>query len=59
VAAFIAAASAVPAANETVGQSMQRSTRETRDTVVYEYTHVTVVGTRRDAQVLHKSYLKK
>jgi hypothetical protein len=26
---------------------------------VYEYTHVTVVGTRRDAQVLHKSYLKK
>jgi hypothetical protein len=59
VTAFIAAASAVPAANETVGQSMQRSTRETRDTVVYEYTHVTVVGTRRDAQVLHKSYLKK
>ncbi len=59
VTAFLTSAAAVPATSETVGESMERSTRETPHTVMYEYTRVTIAGTRRDTQVVHKSYLKK
>ena len=53
VSAFLSKAVAGPATTETVGQSMRRSTRETRDIVMYEYTSVTSGGT------LHKSYMAK
>jgi hypothetical protein len=38
---------------------MHRSTRETAETVMYEYAAVTTTSGRRDVSVLHKSYLKK
>jgi hypothetical protein len=59
VSAFLSNAAAGPAATETVGQSMNRSTRETSDTVMYEYGTVTASQGRREVTVLHKSYLKK
>jgi len=58
VTAFLASASSAPATGETVGQSMHRATRETRDAVMYEYAHRAKPGAR-DELVVHKSYLKK
>jgi hypothetical protein len=57
--AFLATTGSAPAATETIGDSMHRRTRETKDVVMYEYAHVAAVTDRRDAVVLHKSYLKK
>jgi hypothetical protein len=59
VSTFLSNAAAGPAATEIVGQSMHRSTRETSDSVMYEYGTVTAVRGRRDVTVLHKSYLVK
>jgi len=58
VTAFLAHAAAAPATGETIGESMHRSTRETRDAVMYEYAHLPRAAAR-DGVVIHKSYLKK
>ena len=60
VIAFLAKPSAARAANETVGRSMQRSTRETDDVVMYEYGQVSQpANATKGVAVVHQSYLKK
>ena len=60
VVAFLSKPSAVRAANETVGTSMQRATRETDEMVMYEYGRI-APGPNAVARVavVHQSYLKK
>ena len=60
VTAFLSNPAAAHAATETVGTSMQRSTRETDGAVMYQYGHVNQpAGGKRDVVVVHQSYLKK
>ncbi|HJZ76710.1 MAG TPA: DUF6569 family protein [Vicinamibacterales bacterium] len=58
--AFLSKPSAARAASETVGTSMQRSTRETDDVVLYEYGQISqAAGAKSSVAVVHQSYLKK
>jgi hypothetical protein len=59
--AFLSKPSAARAASETVGTSMQRSTRETDDMVMYEYGQVSqsASASSKGVAVVHQSYLKK
>jgi ARG/rhodanese/phosphatase superfamily protein len=51
---------AVRAAAETVGKSMQRSTRETDEAVVYQYGHLSQPASQQAGSVVvHQNYLKK
>jgi len=60
VMAFLSKPAAARAASETVGQSMQRSTRETDDMVMYEYGQVSrAASAKKDVSIVHQSYLKK
>jgi ARG/rhodanese/phosphatase superfamily protein len=60
LAAFLANPAAALPATETVGESMQRSTRETEGAVMYEYGHVDQpASAKRGIVVVHQSYLKK
>jgi len=60
VTAFLSTPAAARAATETVGDSMQRSTRETREAVMYEYGHLNPpTSAKRGVVVVHQSYLKK
>ena len=60
VIAFLSKPAAIRAATETVGTSMQRSTRETNEMVMYEYGHVTgPAAARSGIVVVHQSYLLK
>ena len=60
VMAFLSKPSAVRAANETVGTSMQRSTRETDEMVMYEYGQIQATTNAKErVAVVHQSYLKK
>ncbi|HMF99530.1 MAG TPA: DUF6569 family protein [Vicinamibacterales bacterium] len=60
VIAFLSRPSAGRAASETVGASMQRSTRETDDMVMYEYRQVgQPANATNGVAVVHQSYLKK
>jgi ARG/rhodanese/phosphatase superfamily protein len=59
VIAFLAKPSAAPAASETVGHSMQRSTRETDDMVMYEYRQAGPSAAAKQGAAVHQSYLKK
>ena len=60
VIAFLSKPAAARAATETVGTSMQRSTRETDEAVMYEYGHVSQpTGAKPGIVVVHQSYLKK
>jgi ARG/rhodanese/phosphatase superfamily protein len=60
VIAFLSRPSAARAASETVGTSMQRSTRETDDMVMYEYGQVSQpASAKKSVAVVHQSYLKK
>ena len=56
VSAFLAKPATVRAATETVGGSMQRSTRESEEVVMYEYGHSSA---KQGMVVVHQSYLKK
>jgi hypothetical protein len=60
VTAFLSKPEAARAATETIGESMQRSTRETDEAVMYEYGHRAprASGTRTIV-VVHQSYLRK
>jgi len=58
--AFLSKPAATRPATETVGKSMQRSTRETDEMVMYEYGQVTKpAAAKSDIVVVHQSYLKK
>ena len=58
--AFLSSPAAARVATETVGESMQRSTRETKEAVMYEYGHLKPpTGGKRGIVVVHQSYLKK
>jgi hypothetical protein len=60
VMAFLSKPSAVRAANETVGTSMQRATRETDEMVMYEYGQIKATTNAKErVAVVHQSYLKK
>lgn len=60
VTAFLSNPAAAQGATETVGGSMQRSTRETDEAVMYEYRHVEAPKTaKRQVTLVHQSYLKK
>jgi hypothetical protein len=58
VIAFLSTPAAARPATETVGRSMQRSTRETDDVVMFEYGHVSQPASPKPVAV-HQSYLKK
>ena len=58
--AFLSKPATTAVATETVGKSMQRSTRETDEVVMYEYSHVAKAAVAKpDVVVVHQSYLKK
>ena len=60
VIAFLSKPSAARAASETVGKSMQRSTRETDEMVMYEYGQIaSPASAKNKVAVVHQSYLKK
>ena len=60
VIAFLSKPAAARAATETVGTSMQRSTRETDEAVVYQYGHLNQpTSTPPGIVVVHQNYLKK
>jgi hypothetical protein len=60
VVAFLSKPATTAVATETVGKSMQRSTRETDEVVMYEYSHVAKAAVAKpDVVVVHQSYLKK
>ena len=60
VIAFLSKLGAARASNEMVGKSMQRSTRETDEAVMYEYGHLSQPASAKPAVVVvHQSYLKK
>jgi hypothetical protein len=60
VIAFLSKPAAARPATETVGTSMQRSTRETDEMVMYEYGQVAKsAAAKSDIVVVHQSYLKK
>jgi len=60
VIAFLSKPSAARVASETVGNSMQRSTRETDEMVMYEYGQLdSPTGAKKNVAVVHQSYLKK
>jgi hypothetical protein len=59
ISTFLSSAASGPAASETIGSSMHRSTRESKDAVMYEYAHVTTVSQKTERVVVHKSYLTK
>jgi hypothetical protein len=60
VIAFLSKPAAARAATETVGRSMQRSTRETKDAVMYEYSQLgQPTSATQGIVVVHQSYLKK
>lgn len=60
VMAFLSRPAAARASTQTVGQSIQRSTRETEDAVMYEYGRLNEPTKGNDAiVVLHRSYVKK
>jgi ARG and Rhodanese-Phosphatase-superfamily-associated Protein domain len=60
VVAFLSKPGTTAVATETVGKSMQRSTRETDEVVMYEYSHVAKAAVAKpDVVVVHQSYLKK
>jgi hypothetical protein len=60
VIALLSKPAASRAAAETVGKSMQRSTRETDDAVVYQYGHLSQpANTPAGVVVVHQNYLKK
>jgi hypothetical protein len=60
VIALFSKPAAALAAAETVGKSMQRSTRETDDAVVYQYGHLSQpTSTQAGLVVVHQNYLKK
>ena len=60
VIAFLSKPAAARVATEAVGTSMQRSTRETEEAVMYEYGHVSSpASAKAGIVVVHQSYLKK
>ena len=59
VIAFLSKPAAAKVATETVGRSMQRSTRETEESVMYEYAQVSPPASAKPGVVVHQSYLKK
>jgi ARG and Rhodanese-Phosphatase-superfamily-associated Protein domain len=60
VTTFLSTPVTARAATETVGASMQRSTRETKEAVMYEYGHLNPpTGGKRGIVVVHQSYVKK
>jgi len=60
VIAFLSTPTSARAATETVGASMQRSTRETDAAVMYEYSHLSQPASQKQSiVVVHQSYLKK
>ncbi len=60
VIALLSKPAAARTATETVGKSMQRSTRETDEAVVYQYGHVNQpTGKQAGIVVVHQNYLKK
>ena len=56
VTAFLSKTAAARAVAETVGPSMQRSTRESEEVVMYEYGHSSA---KQGIVVVHQSYLKR
>ena len=58
VTTFLTSAASPAGSTEAVGESMRRTTRENDHAVMYEYAHV-AKPEARDAEVLHRSYLKK
>jgi len=60
VTAFLSSPASVRAQTETVGRSMQRSTRENDGAVMYEYGHLNPpAGGKAGIVVVHQSYVKK
>jgi hypothetical protein len=59
VVAFLSKPATAAVATQTVGKSMQRSTRETDEIVMYEYGHVAKAAAAKPVVVVHQSYLKK
>ena len=60
VVAFLSKPATAAVATQTVGKSMQRSTRETDEIVMYEYGHVAKGAAAKPVVVVvHQSYLKK
>ncbi len=60
VVAFLSQPATTAVATETVGTSMQRSTRETDEVVMYEYSHVAKAAVAKpDVVIVHQSYLRK
>jgi hypothetical protein len=60
VRAFLSNPATARAATETVGASMQRATRETKEAVMYEYGHFNPpTDGKRGIVVVHQSYVKK
>jgi len=57
--AFLSKPATAAVATQTVGKSMQRSTRETDEIVMYEYGHVAKAAAAKPVVVVHQSYLKK
>jgi hypothetical protein len=55
VTAFLSRPAAARESAETIGGSMHRVTRETDETVMYEYGHLR----EKRAVMVHQSYLKK
>jgi hypothetical protein len=60
VIALLSKPAAARTATETIGESMQRSTRETDEAVVYQYGHVKPATSKQPGVVVvHQNYLKK
>jgi hypothetical protein len=58
--AFLTSPAAARPIAETVGKSMQRSTRETGETIMYEYAHIQrPERSNRTLTVVHQSYVRK